>query len=620
MGRHKPRKPSIPASGPARVDQALAHIQAGRDEQARAVLLRALQHSPRDPDANSMMCALAARMGEHAQSLFYAQRACEAAPGEPNLLDNLANALLATGDAAGALAAYERALQIDRSRLSSRIGILDSLSRQHDYARAASLGAAWLAEGFDDPRLIANYTAALTHSGRARESVAVLRGAVSRHPDDQRLASVLCGAMNYAGDLPPADVFAAHSHYGALVQRLYGGLNAAPAMPRDADPERPLRLGILSGDLRNHAVGFFVDPLLEQQARGGMQVYCYSTAAAEDGTSARLRSMAAAWRRATGLSIERLATTIRQDRIDVLLELSGHTAGHRLPVFELRPAPLAITYFGYPNTTGLRSIDCRIVDNHTDPDLPEFDALATERLVRLDPCFLCYRPPEGAPEPAPAAPRHGAPGGAVTFGSFNALAKLDDLTVDLWAQVLKVAPASRLLIKNHGLASEGVREQIARRFAAKGIDTARLILEGPGSSALDMLAHYRRLDVALDTFPYHGTTTTCEALYMGVPVVTLAGSVCAARVGISLLEAVGMPELIARTPEQYAQIAAGLAGDPARLDAARADLRRRFLASPAADVPGFAARFEALVRGLWRQRCPVPPATAAGGDHRAGGL
>jgi predicted O-linked N-acetylglucosamine transferase (SPINDLY family) len=266
-------------------------------------------------------------------------------------------------------------------------------------------------------------------------------------------------------------------------------------------------------------------------------------------------------------------------------------------VLRLRPAPVQMTYIGYPNTTGLADADYRIVDSVTDPAGAE--AFVTEKLLRLDPCFLCYLPPEGAPEPTTQR----ASESGVVFGSFNALFKIDDATLELWAQVLRAVPESTLLLKYFGLESAGVREDLLGRFRAAGVDGARIVLDGPGTSAREMMGAYARMDIALDTYPYHGTTTTCEALLMGVPVVTLQGRVCAARVGGSLLGAVGLSELVAEAPEEYVRIAARLAGDVGALARGRAALRERVLASPLCDIPGAAARLGHALRECWRAAC-----------------
>ena len=585
-------------SAPSNLAAAVAHIQAGRLEQAREGLSRALKHRPWDIDANIWMCFLLMEMGQNDQAVFYARRSDALRPLNIPILNNLGKSLLLTGDTTGAIGAFGRAHAIDPAHVSSIVGLTVALNAGYLYDEAEVLCREGLSSHPGQSRLLGQLSVALLQTGRGREAVIALQEAVAGSPDDLSLASGLAQAMNYAGDADPRRVVEAHRAYGRIVARMYPGPHTPPEI--DANPDRRLRIGFLSADLRSHAVGFFAEPILEFLDRGAFAITCYSASAAEDTTTARLKSRDVSWRGIAGVPDVALAQVIRRDQIDVLIELSGHTPGNRLPMLCLRAAPVQATYFGYPNTTGAPGCDYRIVDSLTDPATPEFDALATEKLVRLDPCFLCYRPLETAPE---VAPPPSVTSGVVTFGSFNNLAKLDDLSVRMYARVLAAVPGSRLILKYVGLGSAGVRVGIAARFAKQGVTGDRLILDPPGSGAAAMLPAYARMDVMLDSYPYHGTTTTCEALYMGVPVVTLAGRVCAARVGLSILTAVGLPELVARDEDEYVKIAADLAGDADRMSAIRAGLRTRMAASPVCDGRRFAARFGGALRGMWKEYC-----------------
>src|SRR5690606_27108078 len=261
-----------------------------------------------------------------------------------------------------------------------------------------------------------------------------------------------------------------------------------------------------------------------------------------------------------------------------------------------RAAPIQASLIGYPNTTGVAAIDYRFTDTFADP--PGADDRHAERLIRLDPCFLCYDPPRDAPDPA-----HEPNGDTITFASFNAAMKINDPLIALWSRLLAEVPAARLLLKAFDFRDAALRDAIRARFAAAGADPARIEILPPIADSGGHLALYRRVDIALDTFPYHGTTTTCEALYMGVPVVTLAGRTHAARVGVSLLNAVGLPDLIANTPDDYIATARGLAADPARRASLRETLRQRVLDSPLCDGPAYAARFTDALRTIWRDWC-----------------
>ncbi|MFN0131094.1 MAG: tetratricopeptide repeat protein [Phycisphaerales bacterium] len=591
----------------ARLRAAQELLLAGKLPQARAALERALQQAPSNVEANSLMCYAMTQLGDGPRALYFARRAAELRPGDERLLNNLAVAQVMISDYDAAIVTFHQALAANPGHLSAKVGITSALNTRHRYAEAEALCRDALAEHPGQMNLSMHLAVALLNSGRAREAVRIMQDLVRRFPDDLVLASGLPHMMNYAGALDPRDVFEAHAHYGRALAVKHPAPLPPPKPP--SDPDRRLRLGIVSADLRAHAVGFFAEPIIANLDRDQFEIVVYSNTVGEDHVSARIKPGVSLWRNVVPQSDEQLARTIRSDRIDILLDLSGHTGGHRLETFHLRPATVQATYFGYPNTTGVAAMDYRIVDSTTDPREPWYDALASENLLRLDPLFLCYKPLPDAPPVAPPPSQQGDAGG-FAFGSFNNLAKLDDQTLSLWAAALNAVPGSRMLVKHHGLAQAEARELTARRLVAAGAPADRLILEGPGAGAKEMLAAYSRMDVMLDSFPYHGTTTTCEALFMGVPVVCLTGNCCAARVSTSILSAIGLGELAAATPEDYPRIARDLAADAPRLAALRTSLRDRFLNSPACDGPAFARRFGAALRQMWTDAC------AAAGSRR----
>jgi predicted O-linked N-acetylglucosamine transferase (SPINDLY family) len=317
----------------------------------------------------------------------------------------------------------------------------------------------------------------------------------------------------------------------------------------------------------------------------------YQTNALADAVTQRLKPLVHAWRVMDNISDAGLAEVIFSDGIDVLLDLSGHTHAHSLACFHLRPAPVQLTYLGYPNVTGVRNMDGRIVDEVTDPPGCESGfAQACERLVRMKRVFLCYEPPKGCKE---AGPPPCASGAGVTFGSFNNAQKLSGATVRLWARLLRETPGSRLLLKGVAFSEEALRQDVLARFAAEGATNVEILPRA--ASTAEHLALYDRIDVGLDPMPYNGTTTTCEALWMGVPVVTLAGGTHAGRVGASLLTAVGLEELVATDEAGYVATAKALAADMPRLAAMRAGLRARVAGSPLCDGPGWCREFERVL-------------------------
>ena len=580
-----------PAPDPilAKVLQAEQMLARGDAAGALAIAQRLLPKGPRDPGLNSLMSLCFLRKGAYEQAEFYARRALEAAPGESSLLVNLATIHQARGRDAEALALLRQALAASPTDAKARLSLANAMMDAHDAPGAAAL----LREGLaiaPDAQLSISYAGALLTMGRIEDSIAATREGLRHHPDEVPLVAGLPNAMTYLWGVHPDDLAEAHFAYGRLLERVRPVPVYTHAGQRDR--AKRLRVGIVSPDLRQHSVAFFIEPFFQHHDRAQFELVAYSSTRHPDATTARLKASTVLWRETPNLNDLQLAKQIHDDRIDIAIDLAGHTLGNNLPAFSLRPAPVQVTYCGYPDTTGLRQIDYRIVDSHTDPPTPEVDRRASEKLWRLDPCFLCYRPPAEAPAPAREP-------GPITFGSFNASRKINRPLIALWARLLRAVPASRLMLKSFDFASPAVAQRIRDGFVDEQIDLARIDFLAATKSLADHLALYARMDVALDAFPYCGTTTTCEALWMGVPVVSLAGNTHAGRVGVSLLSAVGAPELIAQSESEYVALAGGLAQDPPRLATYRAALREQLKKSPVLDAPGFARRFGDALRAMW---------------------
>jgi predicted O-linked N-acetylglucosamine transferase (SPINDLY family) len=355
----------------------------------------------------------------------------------------------------------------------------------------------------------------------------------------------------------------------------------------------------MSPDFRQHSVSFFLEPLLAAHDPAAVQVFCYADVAQPDAVTQRLMSYVHHWRDVAGCRDDDLCRVLAADRIDILVDLAGHTKGNRLAVFAQRSAPVQVTAIGYPATTGLAAMDYRLCDAVTDPP-PEADAWSVETLVRLDAGLHCYRPPANAPAVGPL-PAQAA--GYITFGAFNKLAKISRDTVALWAEVLKAVPTSRLLVKTKPLAEAETRARLERAFADAGIAPARLELRGWEAQDRAHLDLYNHVDIALDTTPYNGTTTTCEALWMGVPVLTLAGRGHAARVGASLLSQVGLTDWIADNADAFVARARTATADTSALASLRKDLRATVAASPLCDGAVYARAVEGAYRAMWRKAC-----------------
>lgn len=589
-------------------------IDQARFAEAKEVLQRVIRQAPGDRNANVLMRHALTRLGEHQQALYYADQALKTAPDDPELVTLKAMSMAETGDLAGAARTLEPCLQkhpshaLARATLARMYGLLDRLG---DCIR---LCVASLEAGQRDPRVLSVYASALTRIGRADEAVPIMKllaasSGNGRVGADPQQLSLLAGTMLYDQNASPREIYAAHYAFGRVLASAaaVGDIDFAQSF----EPERRIRLGIISPNLRRHASRHFVEPLLEHIDRERFDVYVYSTTRSEDDVTARYQALATQWRAAARMSPRELSGRMRQDRVDIAIDLAAHAAGGSLLALHLRPAPVQVVWMGHPCTTGLPAMDHRITDSIVDP--PGYEEQSTERLVRIDPLLFAWRPPADAPEidPTPPSAREGAAG--ATFVSFSAIQKINKSVIALWSRVLKEAPGSRLVLRHRGTGPADVRGHIMQRFAEAGAPQGSVTIEPPVAGAAEALGAYNRADVALDTFPYPGLTTTCEALWMGVPVVTRQGASPHARSGLSAIHAAGLADLAAANDDDFVRIAVDLARDVER----RADLRRTLRAkleqSALRDEKGFARKFENALRTVWRQRCAEVAAAPAAG-------
>jgi predicted O-linked N-acetylglucosamine transferase (SPINDLY family) len=377
-------------------------------------------------------------------------------------------------------------------------------------------------------------------------------------------------------------------------------ISAISNSPTSADApiakQRPLRIGYVSPDFKQHSVAHFIEPVLAAHDKSKFEVFCYSNNLMTDEVTQRIQSACAHWRVIADQSDEVVAKQIRDDGIDILVDLAGHTPQNRLLVFARKPAPVQATWIGYPNTTGLTTMDYRITDAFADP-VGDSDRFHTEKLIRLPECFSCFEAPRESPQvcalPALAT-------GHITFGSFNNPLKFTPAVIEQWLHILKRVPNSRLVLKYQGLDSAFMSALLRAQFGAHGIAPQRLDILGKDVSQFDHMNRYNQIDIGLDPFPYNGTTTTCDALWMGVPVITLAGRSHVGRVGVSQLTNIGLPELIGHNEDDYVDIAVALANDLPRLAALRSGLRERLKASPLMDAPRLTRNLEAVYREMWK--------------------
>ncbi len=630
----------------------LALSATGRHKEATASLARAVRLAPGDARLLHDLGVVCHAAGDLPGAARAFREALERQPGLVDTRFNLGNVLRLAGDLPGAETAWRTVLQTVPSHLPSALNLGSLLLGERRPAEAL--------EGFDrilpvHPEVAALHNGrgnALHELGRLDEALDAFARAASLDPESAEIrynlanqqlqlglvdaaletfrqvlrldpahaqaAQNLLFTLNYADAIPADEVARLHREWASVVAG--GGASGGPAgglgsgaRKRDEAsgqrkqsltpvPDRAVgpskrRIGFVSADLRSHSVAWFLLPLLETLDRTRFEVYCYSNSPNEDGITERLRAASDGWRPIVGLDDAAAARQVRDDRIDLLVDLSGHSAGHRLGLFRRRPAARQATWLGYPNTTGLAEVDVRLVDAITDPPGAADDrsgderaqSLASERLLRIAGCFLCYGPPPDAPPVSVRQPDGGA--SPLVFGSFNNLQKISAATLDLWAAVLAADPGSLLALKAGSLEQPGVQARLRAAFAARAIDPARLRFLPRDAGIPGHLARYGGIDVALDTFPYHGTTTTCEALWMGVEVVSLAGDRHASRVGASLLAAAGCPQYCVTDRDGFVT-AALEAARTARADpTARARRRERLTDSLLLDRTRFAAHF-----------------------------
>ena len=571
----------------------LVLLNQGKLNEAIAAIRRAIRFKPDSAEIHSILGDALARQGKLDEAVEACRCAIGLCPGYAEAHCNLGNALIRQGKINEATAAYRRAIDIkpDFAAVHSNLGV--ALLKQSKLEESIAAFREAIGIKPDSALAHSNLGLALQDQGRIDEAIIAYRRAINIDPMLVGVHSNLLLCLNRDENLPADRLFAEHRRWGEQ----FGRQAPQPAAyVNDRKAERRLRIGYVSPDFRLHSVAYFVEPLLREHDRQAVEIFCYAEVSRPDVVTARLRTMADRWLVTVGLSDEELAERIRADRVDILVDLAGHTENNRLGVFARKPAPVQATWLGYPNTTGMDAIDYRLIDAVTDP-VGEADALASETLVRLEGGFLCYGGLIDAPEPrAPPCLRSGV----VTFGTFNDASKVSPITFDTWGKLLARLPKARLFVKGKQFRDDVTRSLFLARLGERGVAAERIEVVAWVPDVPSHLAAYNRVDIALDPFPYNGTTTTCEALWMGVPVVTLRGDRHAGRVGASLLSQIGLPDLIADTVEDYIEIAVALANNLARLADMRGSLRPRLAASPLCDGQAFACKIEAAYRQMWR--------------------
>ncbi len=592
----------------ARLNLGVAYSEHGRPAEAETQYLALLAMAPRHHVALNNLGRLYHTQRRHDEARRLLESAIAVRPDYWVAHFNLGSIHSAQGDYEAAARCHRRALEIEyhAEPCAALISVLKKIGHYEEAFHLAHEFVGRMGTPVDALLPVATvfYESCAWQTIR-RVQADVLALAAAAMTRKAYLSSVLLD-LNTRSDIDPRQLFDLHRRWGGDPHQQIQAYTGYPAALRD---DRRLRVGYLSPDFRSHAVALFIGPVIAAHDPERVEVFCYAKSAALDEQSRAIAERARHFVDVSALTDEAIARRIHEDGIHILVDLAGHTAETGMPVLRHRPAPVQVTYLGYPNTTGLTETDYRITDRYAEA---EGGTQYTERLKALPESFLCFG--SFAERPRPAAPP-AVSRGHVTFGSFNHTRKLTPEAVRLWSGILQRVPGSRLLIKASLAGESCVQENLYAAFAAEGIGRERVELRGFTATRDSHLDCYNEVDIALDTFPYNGTTTTCEALWMGVPVVTLTGKVHAQRVSYSILKNIGVEETIAWTEAEYAEIAVGLARDPAALSALRARIPGAVRGSILCDPERFTRQLEELYRTLWNEKSgglprEIPPARA----------
>lgn len=596
--------------------------QSGRASLAVDLLRRAVAAGPPDAKLLSNLGSVLVVAGQLESAVQAFERAAALMPESAQIHSNLGNALAALGQTERAIAEHEKALALnpDSPDAHNNLGtVLSGLGRRDPaiahLQRAVALrpqfvqgwnnlGTAFREAGdLDesiaacrqalavDPRFLPawhNLGSTFRDAGQLDEAIACYRKAAETHQNPAAVDDLLLALLLHP-TVDPAQIRDEHARWNQIYAR---PLAPAVAVHRnERSLQKRLRIGYVSPDFRHHPVGRFFLPLIANHNRAAFEIFCYSDTSQPDDLTAQIQAHAHQWRKVQGMSNEQLVALVVQDQIDILVDLAMHTRNNRLLAFAQKPAPVQVTYLAYPGTTALETMDYRLTDPHLDPT-DEQQSFYAEKSIRLPRTFWCYAP---SPLALAVHPLPATQTGHVTFGCLNMYSKVTPPMLALWAGILREIPGSRFIL--HSFRGSH-RQRVLEIFSSHGVDPDRLQFVDRVSTA-DYFARYNEIDIALDTHPYPGGTTTCDALWMGVPVVTLAGATALSRGGLSILTNVGLAELIAHDPQQYSNIAMRLASDLPALANLRATLRDRMAASALMDAPTFAGDVENAFCRMW---------------------
>lgn len=556
---------------------------------------QAVELKPNYIDAFNNMGTAYKDQGKLDDAISAYHKALQLKPDDYEVYNNLGIAFKNQGKFNDAIECYEKAIQLkpDYADVYNNIGI--AFKDQGQLSDAITCYQKSLVLKPDMFETHNNLGVALKDQGRLDEAVLCYHRALELNPDYVSAHSNLLYGLHHLAEIDPVQLFDQHELWAKKHAELLA--TGIPPHQNDMKPDRRLRIGYVSPDFRTHSVAYFMEALLENHDHSAFEIFCYSDVAVKDTTSVRFENLADCWQDIAAMSDENVARRVRLDGIDILVDLAGHTAKNRMLLFARKPAPIQVTYLGYPNTTGLDTIDYRITDTWSDPS-DQTDHLYTEKLVRLPHGFLCYTPDKTSPAVGSLPAEEF---GSITFGSFNSRAKITPEVIKLWSMILVSVPHSRLYMKSKSLSDSTTQDSLRDDFIENDVSPEQIKFMGYSASTYDHLDLYNSVDIGLDTFPYNGTTTTCEAMWMGVPVIVLSGLIHMSRVGVSLLSNIGLADLIGNSADDYVYKAVELAANLEKLKKIRLELRNMMCRSPLMNGALFTHSLETAYQRMWEQ-------------------
>jgi protein O-GlcNAc transferase len=586
-------------------DSSEAHFALGtalykleRYEDAVEFLQKAVELNPDFAPAHYNLGTALRYKHNFADAIKHLQKSLKLLPDNIDALNNLGLTLMDIGEYDDGVLCLRQASVLNPESADIVYNLGQGLDKQHKISEAISCYQKAIALNPDFSSAYNNMANLLKDQGRLSESLACYYKALELKPvSASGTHSNILLMIQYTEPIDPDMIFGQHQRWAKIYASPLRTL--IPEHTNDPSPERKLKIGYVSADFRTHSVAYYIEPIIESHDRNKFEIFCYSNLDHPDNKTTEFRNLADHWRDICGTSDDKVAELIQEDRIDILVDLSGHTGSNRLTLFAHKPAPLQVTYIGYPNTTGLETIDYRVTDALTDPP-GRTDHLHTEKIIRLPHGFLCYKPPEESPEvkelPASVS-------GFITFGCFNNRSKISDRTIGIWSEILNLVPDSRLVLKATALCDEPTKNYILNMFDHEGISSERITAYGIIPLKKDHLDLYNSIDIGFDTFPYNGTTTTCEALWMGVPVIALKGDIHISRVSYSILSNIGLDELVAESTDEYIMKAVNLAENIDKIKYLRKNLRSIMKNSFLMDKESITIALEKEYRAMWQRWC-----------------